>query len=351
MIWWSFFPSVFVFQTFPEEAAIESESEATESQPTSSPKKALTSFKVLAGIPEMGKMIPTVLLKPVFKPARGFQCELCSQSFITAAQLVKHKKLHEENSQKLLTGQTDFVEPKHIQEPSFSCNMCGRSFATSHILKRHKLLHVKDGRKCPLCGVLFCRLHNHVLFLPQSQSEQEPEPPEEPGANDEAESIVTETQKQTFTEQVASPPSPIPEPLPEIINPLPPPSHIRIFTEVPVPKLKKLSLHPQLSEKARMDYPVKFVQPPPPQDLQLTSYLKVFSPQHLTSAFIQVERNYDYILEKARKAEDNMVVVKEEPYEQTIVSPPAQPTVTPPVQRPVAHIKKERIAYDMEIVL
>lgn len=338
-----------VYQTFSEEAAIESESEATESQPASSPKKALTSFKIPAGIPEMGKMIPTVLLKSVFKPARGFQCELCSQRFITAAQLVKHKRLHKENSKKLLTGLTDFVEPEHIQEPSFSCNVCGRSFATSHILKRHKLLHVKDGRKCPLCGVLFCQLHNHVLFLPQSQSEQEPavvespEPPEEPGANDEAESIVTETQKQTFTKQVTSTPSPIPEPLPEIINPLPPPSHIRIFTQVPVPKLKKPSMPPQLSKNARMDYPVKFVQPPPPQDLQLTSYLKVFSPHHLTSAFIQVERNYDYILEKARKAEDNMVVVKEEPYEQTIVSPPAQ--------RPVAHIKKERIAYDMEIVL
>lgn len=335
-----------VFQKFPEEAAIESELEAAESQPTSSP----------AGIPEMGKMIPTVLLKSVFKPASGFQCELCSQSFITAAQLVKHKQLHKENSKKLLTGQTDFVESEHIQEPSFSCNMCSRSFTTSHILKRHKLLHVKDGRKCPLCGVLFCQLHNHVLFLPQSQSEQEPavvespEPPEEPEANDEAESILTETQKQTITEQVTSPPSPIPKPLPEIINPLPPPSHRRIFTKVPLPKLKKLSLHPRLSENARMNYPVKFVQPPPPQDLQLTSYLKVFSPQHLTSAFIQVERNYDYILEKA-KAEDKLVVVKEEPYEQTIVSPPAQPTVSPRVQRPVVHIKKEIIAYDMEIVL
>lgn len=338
-----------VFQTFPEEAAIESELEATESQPTSSPKKALASFKVPAGTSEMGKMIPTVLLKSVFKPASGFRCELCSQSFITAAQLVKHKQLHEENSKKLLAG--------HIQEPSFSCNMCGRSFATSHVLKRHKLQHVKDGRKCPLCGVLFCQLHNHVLFLPQSQSEQEPavvespEPPEEPEANDEAEGIVTETQKQTFTEQVTSPSSPIPEPLPEIINPLPPPSHRRIFTEVPVPKLKKLSLHPQLPENARMDYPVKLVQPPPPQDLQLTSYLKVFAPQRLTSAFIQVERNYDYILEKARKAEDKLVVVKDEPYEQTIVAPPAQPTVTPHAQRPVVHIKKERIAYDMEIVL
>lgn len=346
-----------VFQKFPEEAAIESELEATESQPTSRPKKVLPSFKVPAGIPEMGKMIPTVLLKSVFKPASGFWCELCSQSFITSAQLVKHKQLHEENSKKLLTGPTDFVEPEHIQEPSFSCNMCGRSFTTNHILKRHKLLHVKDGRKCPLCGVIFCQLHNHVLFLPQSQSEQEPavvespEPPDEPEANDEAESIMTETQKQPFTGQVTSPPSPIPEPLPEIINPLPPTSHRRIFRKVPVPKLKKLSLHPRLSENARMDYPVKFVQPPPPQDLQLTSYLKVFSPQHLTSAFIQVERNYDYILEKARKAEDKLVVVKEEPYEQTIISPPAQPTVTPCAQRPVVHIKKERIAYDMEIVL
>lgn len=330
----------------------------TESQTTSSPIEASTSFKVPAGIPKLGKMIPTVLLKSVFAPAGGYQCELCSQNFINASQLVKHKQLHEEERpftsevcERLFTSQEDFTEHQHDQEPSFPCNMCDRSFTSSHNLKRHKLLHVKDGRKCHKCGVLFCRLHNHVVFLPQTKSElessmvesllEEEEPNQFSDSDDDDQNTMTITQMQTTTAQPTSPTPPKPGPLTKIHNPLPPASHTRIIKEIPVPTLKKPSPHPP--RNSRKYYPANLVRPCPPAKIELPPSLRVFSPQYLTSALLEVERNYEYILDKARDVKNNLDIVKEEPCELPLDSPDEQSAVGPN--------RKERIAYDLEVVL
>ncbi|KAM9751496.1 uncharacterized protein ACNS7B_008322 [Menidia menidia] len=58
-------------------------------------------------------------------------------------------------------------------EPSFPCNLCDRVFASAQNLKRHKLLHVRDGRKCPKCGVLFCRRHGRVAVQPKAECKTE----------------------------------------------------------------------------------------------------------------------------------------------------------------------------------
>lgn len=381
--------SVFQREDVPKE---EEESEPTETQTAPSPKKALMSFQVSEGIPGTKKMNPSVLLKSVFVPAVGFQCDVCSQSFIRASELLKHKQSHEENPESLPTHETDPIEPVKIQELRFACNMCDQSFTTNHMLKRHKLRHVRDGRKCPWCGVLFCQRHNHVVFLPQSPSEQEPdadepepevkepeanetgakepvvneteknetevneteakEPetnetePKEPETNDETHPVSTTTQLQSSPKQDSSPASAAPQHLAKIINPLPPRSQRRILRETPVPELKNVSLHSLTPQNANSDLPVTRVQSPPPEDLKLPAYLRVFSPQHLTSVFFQVHRNYDYILEKARHRK----VVKKEPCERADAPQNPQPAL-PPFAQSEVHIKRERIAYDMEIVL
>lgn len=370
--------SASVFQkgalTKEEEATIESESEPTESQTTPRPKKALMSFRVPEGIPGIEKMNPTLRLKSVFKPAVGYICDLCSQSFTSSSKLLKHKQLHEGNSENLPTNETELKEPKQIQDPSFSCNMCDQSFTTTHMLKRHKLLHVRDGRKCPWCGVLFCLRHNHVLFLPQSQSEQdcnvdesepeepqepqepqEPEESEEPETNDEAQSVLTKTQIQSFPVQVATPTSTAPVHLPVIINPLPQPSQGRFFLKTPIPGLRKLSLHSLKPQNGNADLPSRPVHSTPPKHLKLPTYLQVFSPQRLTSVFFQVQRNYNYILEKAKDHKDELVIIKrnkkkQQPCGETVIPQCPQPAVPQSAQSDV-HIERERIAYDMEIVL
>lgn len=389
--------SASVFQegalTKEEDDATESESEPTESQTTPGPKKALVSFQVPEGILGMKKMNPTLLLKPVFKAAVGYICDLCSQSFTSSSQLVKHKQLHEGKSENLPTNETECQEPKQNQDPSFPCNMCDQSFTTTRMLKRHKLLHVRDGRKCPWCGVLFCKRHNHVLFLPQSQSEQEcsvdesepeepeepkepkelqesdqpeepdipqepkvpvePEEPQEPGepeTNDEAQSVLTLIP--SFPMQVA-PPTPT-APVHVIINPVPTPSQGGFFLKIPLPRLSKLSRHSLNPQNANDGQPLRRVHAPPPEDLKLPNYLQVFSPQRLTSVFFQVQRNYNYILEKAKDHKDELGIIKSKkkklPCEESVIPQGPHPAV-PQLAKSGGRIQKERIAYDMEIVL
>lgn len=289
-------------------------------------------------------MIPTVLLKSVFAPAGGYQCEQCNLVFITASQLVKHRLVHEgerpcisEDSGELSTSQADVTEFKDVEEPSFNCNICDRSFTTSQNLKRHKLLHVKDGRKCHKCGALFCQLHNHILYLPQLKSEEEspavetvPVKTEQNEFSDfklDAQSPMTITQMQTAT-----------PPKVEVHNPLPPASHTRIITKIPVPTLKIASMQLAAHRNSKKVHPPHFIQPHLPKNLELPPRLKVFSPKHLTSALLQVERDYDYILKKARKCSNDLVAGKKEPRELPLVSP----------DKPD---KKELIAYDLEVVI
>lgn len=361
-----------------EAADTKTETKTIESQ-TSSQNKASPSLKLPAGFTEQDNRFPIVLLKPIFAPGGEYQCELCDEKFTFASQLVKHVQLHEEKRsfnheicEKVFTSEEDLAEYQHVHEASFPCNMCDRSFTTSHNLKRHKLLHVKDGRKCGKCGVLFCREHNHILFLPQtepteqfeSEAEEDcviiesqdldtnlvpengllekPETNETVDLEDDAQGTVTTTHLCTTTEQTASPAPTSPGPLSKKpLNALPPASHTRILTEIPVPVLIKhspaLRPHLPLPRYSRDEYPEALIQP------QLPPTLKIFSPHYLTSAFFEVKRNYEYILSKPIVVkEERMDIVKEERCER----PP-----TPPVEETVKHVKKEKIAYDLEIVL
>lgn len=372
---WGYFLCVQEKETKTEDD--ETENKTVKSETTSSPNKASPSLRLPAGLPDINKMIPTLLLKSVFKPAGGYQCELCDQSFTTPSQLVRHKQLHEEPQSficehcgKLFTKHTDFTEHQCSHEYSFACNMCDRSFNTSQNLKRHKLLHVKDGRKCQKCGVLFCQRHNHILYVPQTESEQDsyiveesckdldgdgmaentqwvkPEPDQTADLDGGAQCTMTITHLPTTTIQTPWSAPQTRAPLPKTHNALPPASHTRILTEIPVPVFKKPFSVPRpappVPRRSRTNYPANFVQPHLPHLPELTSSLKMFSPQFLTSAFLEVKRNYEYILSKPRavKIED---VVKEEPCELPLI-PPSQATVA-------QHIKGERAAYDLEIML
>lgn len=328
-------------------------------------------------------MFPTVCLKSVFAPAGGYKCELCNQNFISAPELIKHQQLHgspstSQNSGKVLTSQAELSE--HQPEPSFPCNICDRAFATRHSLKRHKLLHVRDGRRCPKCGMLFCQLHNHVLFVPQPESEQEtntdeprleeleseqdsftddsllemeastaksplekPKPNESSDSADSAQCVTSITPTWITAMLAAVLSSPNPEPTCQTENPLPPASHRRILRSMPVPVLQRTSRF-LLHSHFRDDYPPDFVQPHLPHYPDLPPSLKVFSPQRLTSAMLGVKRNTDYILGKQNKpknVENVLTIVKEEPCEMPLC-PPDEQTATS---------KNEIIAYDLEIVL
>lgn len=307
-------------------------------QTTSTPNKESELSRELKGIPNLWTKIPTVCLRSVFAPLAGYMCELCSQKFSNGSELVKHQQLHEnpvshEASVNVSTEQEQV--PKHAPEFSFPCNMCDQSFATNQSLKRHKLLHVKDGRKCPKCGLIFCQLHNHVLFVPLPENgqdsttdeslSQDPDSSSESSTDEsvleKSESFTDEsevTQESLEAESLLEEPGhqseafaaePVMVTRPETQNPLPPPSHLIIPKEIPLPKLKRI-LNPQLPRCFRDDYPADYVQLHLPQKPLLPPPLKVFSPQRLTSAILEVRRNYEYILSKPRnvdKCKDQMI--------------------------------------------
>ncbi|XP_061827437.2 uncharacterized protein [Nerophis lumbriciformis] len=187
--------------------------------------------------------------------------------------------------------------------PSFPCNMCDRTFTDNHHLKRHKLLHVKDGRKCPTCGVLFCQLHRHTLFVPRleessseseedssvSESEDVPEPTE---TVDEAEDFKNSWEFIPLLKNNLS-----------ISEAHAPTSDAEMFIEMPlenicVPCPVLPEANPSDNKTTKLPEPEAFVEPclPPPQELPPA--LQLFSHQFLTSAFFQVKRNYEYIFSK-----------------------------------------------------
>lgn len=86
-----------------------------------------------------------------------------------------------------------------------------------------------------------------------------------------------------------------PKPTRQTLNPLPPASHLKIPKEIPLPKLKRM-LSPPVSRCFRDDYPADYVQLHLPQNPQLRPPLEIFSAQRLTSALLEVKRNYEYIL-------------------------------------------------------
>ncbi|XP_022043334.2 uncharacterized protein LOC110946062 [Acanthochromis polyacanthus] len=360
----------------------ENDTKAIQSQ-TPNTNMPSPSFEAPAGIANPVKRSPVVLLKPIVSPAGGFQCEQCNLTFPGTSQLVKHKQQHEEQKSLIcevdaecLTSQTDLTEHHAVdkEELCFPCNICDRSFPSNQSLKRHKLRHAKDGRKC--CGVLFCRHHRHFLFRPKiecetgsehessvdepqhvgSDSIPENDPPNklepsqttEESVPDDAQSSQTFTLLLTSSTLVLAAIPPVSEFTPEtLVVPNPAPNS-RIVPNIPKPRLLKSSAMPppnpakirhrkQSTSFKPRSLMATFDQPQCPE---LPPSLKIFSPQCLTSALLEVKRNYDYIFSKTKDV-DIKPVVKEE----------TEPMMISENEQTVKEDKNERIAYDLEIVL
>lgn len=263
---------------------------------SSSPHKASPLFKTAGGIPQLDKRSPFVLLKNIYRSSGGYQCEHCDQSVASVSQLMEHRKRHSsfvcDKCGLSFERHADFTKHQCVPEPFFLCNMCDRSFSTRPNLKRHRLMHVKDGRKCPTCGVLFCQRHNHVLFapLPPSITEYEEDstatgPQNAYGTERDhhaESSVATETQRPAPCAKISS----------EIFVPVlcKPPSQ----SGPPLPVTKVTRKSPTASCHA------SFAQTLLPPHPELPPSLKLFSPKYLTSAFLQVKRNYEYILSKPK---------------------------------------------------
>ncbi|KAM3617654.1 uncharacterized protein V6R79_009297 [Siganus canaliculatus] len=343
-----------------DESDVDSEVIPETSSAKSSPNKETSQPEVPAGIVKLDKGMPFVPLKPIFTLRSGFLCELCNQYFPDTSQLLKHRHLHEEKTlfcnicEEHFTSLADFTEHQQAHDSSFPCNICDRTFTTSQNLKRHKLLHVKDGRKCNICGVLFCRRHNHILFQPQPESEQDltiieesdsdsvssnDQPPESEldqsaDLQDDAPSSTTVT-----TEQTVLPSPPPPAPLTNNCYALPPLQGMKVM-KMPLPIFIEPDLYLPEKKEVRNQYAVP--QPYLPPKVKLPQSLKLFSPKFLTSALLDVNRNYDYILSKPKSVMEKKLIVKEEQEKVMLISPDEQN---------VQLDQKERVAYDLKIML
>ncbi|XP_078144521.1 uncharacterized protein LOC139911310 isoform X2 [Centroberyx gerrardi] len=271
-------------------------------------KKALPSFKL-------------VRHKQVHDEERRFRCETCGRRFMTRSHFNEHQRVH--------TG-----------ERPFACELCSWSFTTNHNLKRHLLLHTKeDMYRCRECGVLFCQRHEQNAMQPMFESEDEAElgpsvaAPPNPSDNStsetdhqrESEEELTEEElteeeltEEELTEeelsgataaptltpaaQTVSPASPNPGPSPQAAEPLAmfPYTIVLLQTSAPPPPDPLPSFQPRPPPPP---YPSTQPQPrppppPPPPPYPSTqrslprSSLQLFSPKYLTSALLEVKRNY-----------------------------------------------------------
>ncbi|XP_077369486.1 uncharacterized protein LOC144013950 isoform X2 [Festucalex cinctus] len=317
------------------------------------------------------KTSPVVLLKHIVAPTGIYLCELCNQNFSTVAQLVKHKIEHE-GQRSPIGGDVQEKIPAGAlaerDEPSFPCNICDRTFNDRRHLKRHKLLHMRDVRKCQTCGVLFCQQHRRTLLVAQpvvtsecddvcsvsecddvcSVSERDDVCPIiesgyvlEPGE-------VVEPQEDFHTSwafvpllgnptfQNGEPQASASGTTPQLFDEMPPPLHP---LSVPIcPEAKPSDISASEAQKAEKCEALKKARPYQPP--KLPPALRMFSPQFLTSAFFEVQRNYEYILGK-RADVPIEIDVKNEPAETHL--PPDVADEEPEVNEPTA--------FDLEIVL
>lgn len=271
-------------------------------------------------------------------------------------------------------------------EPSFPCNMCDRSFTTSQNLKRHKLLHVKDGRKCPKCSALFCRRHNHIPFQPRvvpvmeseedSLSEEEEEVEEQKGREEEKDMKDEEGEQEeqehldcSSTAENIQPnkvePNKAEEKISQISSVLQPQRNVPVICVLSLPRIAQIVPKlPILQIKTPVLTSAKtpaLPRPSSPTNLnksvvpkmnpsslpdvhpELPPSLGLFSPHRLTSSLLEVKRNYDYILNRPKKTQDPVV---KKPSETFLIFPGQQK----PVQE-TAQVKREKIAFDIEIIL
>lgn len=283
-------------------------------------------------IADMNKVRPVVLLKRVVIPQESFLCDLCNENFTNESEFNKHQQLHEESAE--LSDETGAVQHQDAgtDELSFPCNICGRSYASTHLLKRHKLLHVRDNRKCSTCGVMFCRRHNHTIFNPtvadvvpkteEDSSASEPEI-EERTVEDVQPEVSEQSQTDDFKERVL-----IVTPIqiitvPSTQRPVCPPKTVQLR-----PLMPKVEKEPKEQKQPQTVAPSPSSPAPFSQPTEFPGFLKMFSPQYLTSALLDVQRNYQYIFSKSKHAETSRQNAK---------------------PRQSVQDGKELIAYDIEI--
>lgn len=186
--------------------------------------------------------------------------------------------------------------------------------------------------------------------MPENDPLEKPEPMQTVDLDDDAQSSISVKPLLTTTTQTVRPAPPNTGPLSNTTNDLPPASHTRILSEIPIPLLVKPVFLPRPPRPVRSystkqgnssqftvpDYSAAFLQP------QLPSSLKIFSPQYLTSALLKVKRNYEYIFSKPRDVKNKRVIVKEEQCEQLLICPDVQNA---------EHNTKDGTAYDLEVML
>ncbi|KAM4610825.1 uncharacterized protein ACJ7VT_013977 isoform 2-T2 [Polymixia lowei] len=307
------------------------------------PKTKLPSFKVPSGIAK-----PLHVLVPPAVPPGGFHCEVCNQHFYSFPQAMRHKQFHNEErpfpcavcgKRFLNRSHHNDHQRIHTGERPFPCELCVRSFTTNHNLKRHQKIHTKeDTYRCRKCGILFCERHkaNWVQsnFEPKVESELEtPVAPPNPSNDLKLENDVEQKLEQTS----------------ELISA----DTQSTLTAIPMSNISpSLDTHTEISSQTNASPPpypnppsrTSLAQPPHP----ITSF-QIFAPQSLTSAFLEVKRNYEYLLDKTsyvkkkkKKKKKTKNNVNEEQSESSSNSQEEQSD---------GQHKLQRIAYDIEVVL
>ncbi|KAM8830132.1 uncharacterized protein ACB058_018508 [Synchiropus picturatus] len=268
---------------------------------------------------------PFVLLKSVLVGEDEYQCDRCTRTFTCVSRLVRHQQCKDGT----ISCSTD---DDAVVEASLPCNMCARRFSSANSLKRHKLLHVRDGRRCRTCGVLFCKLHSNIVISSQTTaSESEDESTAELESSDlKQKSIETSTAKSNATTDQSTESDPwsfvpllskngttfshdsatahLPSQLSDMCFKTPskapssPPKCSPSVSSEPQPaSFTTSSFKPKPA-----DYPAGFIQPHLSRDPKLPPGLEMFASHYLTSAYLEVKRNHDYLLKRGTELKINV---------------------------------------------
>ncbi|XP_060792784.1 gastrula zinc finger protein XlCGF53.1-like [Neoarius graeffei] len=135
-------------------------------------------------------LVEPLLLAPEMLAGLGqYICSVCSETFISLAQLARHVQFHDRErpfpcaicgKRFLSRSHHDEHQRVHTGERPFPCNRCDRSFTTHHNRKRHQMIHDKEeAYRCTVCGVLFCQDHqlgnlNGIIHVLRQHESTEP---------------------------------------------------------------------------------------------------------------------------------------------------------------------------------
>ncbi|XP_062871552.1 zinc finger protein 574-like [Trichomycterus rosablanca] len=128
-----------------------------------------SALPIHVGQPKKSTVEPLPVFPELLSGQGEYTCKMCSETFISLAQLAKHMQFHDRDrpypcticGKRFLTrSHHDEHQRVHTGERPFLCDRCDRSFTTHHNLKRHQIIHDKEeAYRCTVCGVLFCQEH------------------------------------------------------------------------------------------------------------------------------------------------------------------------------------------------